>query len=47
MIGKFQIDNFFLRNGFLNQDMGESKFEIITDEFKVKCNTAGINIKSN
>lgn len=47
MIGKFQIDNYFLRDGFLNQDMGESKFEIITDEFKVKCNTAGINIKSN
>lgn len=31
MISKFQ-------SGFLSQDIGESKFEIITDEFKVKCN---------
>ena len=40
MTDNFQIDNFFLRDGFLNRDMGESKFEIITDEFKIKCNTA-------
>ena len=29
MISKFQ-------SGFLSQDIGESKFEIITDEFKIK-----------
>ena len=40
---KFEIDlkgcmtgNF--QSGFLSQDIGESKFEIITDEFKIKCN---------
>lgn len=47
MIGGFQIDNCFSMDGFLNRDMGESKFEIVTDEFKIKCNAAGINIKSN
>lgn len=31
MISKFQ-------SGFLSQDIGESKFEIVTDEFKIKCN---------
>lgn len=30
MISKFQ-------SGFLSQDIGESKFEIVTDEFKIKC----------
>lgn len=29
MISKFQ-------SGFLSQDIGESKFEIVTDEFKIK-----------
>lgn len=29
MISKFQ-------SGFLSQDVGESKFEIVTDEFKIK-----------
>lgn len=47
MISGFQIENYFLRNGFPNQFLGESKFEIITDAFKIKCNTAGINTKSN
>jgi hypothetical protein len=47
MIGKFQIDNCFSVDGFLNRDMGESKFEIVTDELKVKCKNTGINIKSN
>lgn len=31
MISKFQ-------SGFLSQDIGESKFEIVTDKFKVKYN---------
>lgn len=31
MISKFQ-------SGFLSQDIGESKFEIVIDKFKVKCN---------
>lgn len=31
MISKFQ-------SGFLSRDIGESKFEIVTDEFKIKCN---------
>ena len=45
MIDKFQINNPIL--SFLNQDIGESKFEIITDEFKIKCNNLGISMKSN
>ena len=28
------ISNF--QSGFLSQDIGESKFEIVTDEFKIK-----------
>lgn len=31
IISKFQ-------SGFISQDIGESKFEIVTDEFKIKCN---------
>lgn len=45
MVGRFQIDNFVL-DGFI-RDIGESKFEIITDEFKIKCSNTGINVKSN
>ena len=35
MISKFQSESHFL-SGFINQDVGENKFEIITDEFKIK-----------
>ena len=45
MICSFQIENSFLRDGL--QIMGESKFKIIADMFKIKYNAAGINIKSN
>lgn len=26
------------QSGFISQDIGESKFEIVADEFKIKCN---------
>ena len=37
IVSASQIENYFL-SGFLSQDIGESKFEILSDKFKVKCN---------
>lgn len=35
IVSASQIENHFL-SGFINRDAGENKFEIITDEFKIK-----------